>query len=299
MGLSRWLSKYKSILTDLMSGIGLFWLFVEIASYSTNSQIDKYTKSVPFFIIGFVIISIIVLIKNRPKTSFSYKLRDKDNFIEVKVGDAFDNKGALIIPFNNHYDVSLGGNVKKVNSLQNKLIKMYYSDKEEHLTQDISKKISKSPPYDIGTTIEIEQNNKTFFLLVNSHKKKNNRVESTIDDFLLSLSKVWDFIALESGRNSTVTIPIISTNHGRITDLNRMNAIKEIIHSYIEASKSLNIADKLIISIFPDDIKKGNINLDEVDDYLKFQCNHYRKVYFSSKPEGKEVESSVTKGIEN
>ena len=111
--------------------------------------------------------------------------------------------------------------------------------------------------------------------------------------------KVWDFIALESGRNSTVTIPIISTNHGRITDLNRMNAIKEIIHSYIEASKSLNIADKLIISIFPDDIKKGNINLDEIDDYLKFQCSHYRTVYFSSKPEGKEVESSVTKGIDN
>ena len=299
MGFSRWVSKYKSILTDLMSGIGLFWLFIEIASYSTNGQIDKYTKSIPFFIIGFILIAIIVIIKNRPKTSFSYKLRDKDNFIEVKVGDAFDNKGALIIPFNNYFDVSLGGNVKKANSLQNKLIKVYYSDKEKHLTQDISKKISNSPPFDIGTTIEIEQNNKTFFLLVNSHKKENNRVESTIDDFLLSLSKVWDFIALESGRNSTVTIPIISTNHGRITDLNRMNAIKEIIHSYIEASKSLNIADKLIISIFPDDIKKGNINLDEVDDYLKFQCHHYRKVYFSSKPEGKEVESSVTEGIEN
>jgi hypothetical protein len=299
MVLKRWLSKYKSILTDLFSGIGLFWLFVEIASYSTNGQIDKYTKSVAFFIIGFVVIIIIVLIKNRPKTSFGYKLRDKDNFIEVKVGDAFENKGALIIPFNNYFDVSLGGNVKKANSLQNKLIKQYYSDKEEHLTQDISNSISKSAPFDIGTTVEIEQNGKSFLLLVNSHKKKNNRVESTVDDFLLSLSKVWDFIALETGRKSIVTIPIISTNHGRITDLNRMNAIKEIINSYVEASKLLNIADKLIISIFPDDIKKGNINLDEVDEYLKFQCNHYRKVHFSPKPVGKEVSPSVTKGINN
>jgi hypothetical protein len=299
MVLKRWLSKYKSILTDLFSGIGLFWLFVEIASYLTNGQIDKYTKSVAFFIISFVVIIIIVLIKNRPKTSFGYKLRDKDNFIEVKVGDAFENKGALIIPFNNYFDVSLGGNVKKTNSLQSKLIKQYYSDKEEHLTQDIFNSISKYGPFDIGTTVEIEQNGKSFLLLVNSHKKKNNRVESTVDDFLLSLSKVWDFIALETGRKSVVTIPIISTNHGRITDLNRMNAIKEIINSYVEASKLLNIADKLIISIFPEDIKKGNINLDEVDEYLKFQCNHYRKVHFSPKPEGKEVSPSVTKGINN
>jgi hypothetical protein len=295
----RWVSKYKSILIDLMAGIGLFWLFVEIASYSTNGKIDSLTKSIVFFIIGFVIIIVIALIKNRPKTSFGYKLRDKDNFIEVKVGDAFNNKGALIIPFNNYLDVSLGGNVKKANSLQNKLINQYYSDKEEHLAQDISKNVNNSVPYDIGTTVEIEQKGKSFYLLVNSHKKKNNRVESTVDDFLLSLSKVWDFIALESGRKSVVTIPIISTNHGRITDLNRMNAIKEIINSYVEASKLLNIADKLIISIFPDDIKKGNINLDKVDEYLKFQCNHYRKVHFSPKPEGKEVSPSITNGISN
>lgn len=291
----RWLLKFKSILTDLFSGIGLLWLFVEIASYSTNGHIDTYSKSVAFFIISFVLIFIVVLIKNRPKTTFGYKLRDKDNFIEVKVGDAFDNEGTLIIPFNNYYDVSLGGNVKKANSLQNKLIKQYYSDKEEHLSQDISKNLLNSPPFDIGTTVEIDQNNKNFLLLVNSKKKENNRVESNVDDFLLSLSKVWDFIALEIGRKSVVTIPIISTNHGRITDLNRMNAIKEIIYSYVEASKLLNIADKLIISVFPDDIKKGNIDLDEVDEYLKFQCNHYRKVYSTPEPESKVVSPAHNK----
>jgi hypothetical protein len=43
---------------------------------------------------------------------------------------------------------------------------------------------------------------KLFYLLVNSWKKENNRVESSVDDFLLSLSKLWTYIALESGRNS-------------------------------------------------------------------------------------------------
>jgi hypothetical protein len=143
-----------------------------------------------------------VFFKNKPKTFFSYQLRGKDNFIEVRVGDAFKNEGSLIIPFNNYFDVSLGGNVKKAKSLQNKLISKFYSGKEEHLATDISKKIDLTQlPYDIGKTIEVEQDEKLFYLLVNSWKKENNRVESSVDDFLLSLSKLWTYIALESGRN--------------------------------------------------------------------------------------------------
>lgn len=296
--LTRWLNNFKSIVTDFVTGIGLFWLFVEMASYSTSSQIDVYTKSIWLFSVVSIFILIIALVKNKPKTVFSYKLRDKDNFIEIKIGDAFKNSGTLVVPINNHFDVSLGGNVKKAKSLQNKLITEYYSGKEEHLKTDISNKIDLSQsPYDIGTTVEIEQNGKIFYLLVNSKKKENNRVESSVDDFLLSLSKLWTYIALESGRNSVVTIPLISINHGRITNINRETAIKEIIESYIDTSKSLNIADKMIISIHPGDLKKGNINLDEIDEYLRFSCRHYKITKFSDKPEGEEDSASVVESI--
>ncbi len=296
--LKRWLRSYKSIIVDFVTGIGLFWLFVEMASYSTDAKIDTITKSIWLFVIVSIIILAIALIKNKPKTVFLYQLRDKDNFIEVRVGDAFENKGSLVIPFNNCFDVSLGGNVKKAKSLQNKLIAEFYLGKEEHLATDISKKIdSKRLPYEIGTTIEVEQNEKLFYLLVNSRKKENNRVESSVDDFLLSLSKLWIYIALESGRNSVVTIPLISTNHGRITNINRATAIKEIIESYIDASKSLNVSDKLIISIHPNDLTKGNINLDDIDDFLKFSCQHYKITTFSDKPEGMAESASRVKNI--
>lgn len=297
--LERWVYNYKSILSDIVVGVGLFWLFVEIASYSTDEQIDVFTKSVLFFMVAFIVIIAIALIKNKPKTVFTYQLRDKDNFIEIKVGDAFKNYGSLVIPINDHFDVSLGGNVKKAKSLQNKLITEFYSGKEEHLASDIYSKIDLSKTHDIGTTIEIDQKDKTFYLLVNSKKKENNRVESTVDDFLLSLSKLWTYIALESGRNNVVTIPLISTNHGRIANLNRATAIKEIIQSYIDNSKHLNIADKLIISIHPDDLNKGNINLDEIDEYLRFSCKHYRMTKFSPKPEGEEIAASTVENLNN
>jgi len=296
--LKRWLLNDKAIVADFVTGIGLFWLFVEMASYSTDSEIDTITKSIWLFVSVSITILIIAFIRNKPKTSFSYQLRDKDNFIEVRVGDAFKNEGSLVIPFNDCFDVSLDGNVKKAKSIQNKLISDFYSGKEGHLTTDIIEKIDLTQsPYDIGTTIEVEQNGKLFYLLVNSRKKQNNRVESSVDDFLLSLSKLWTYIASESGRNSVVTIPLISTNHGRITNINRATAIKEIIESYIDISKSLNIADRLIISIHPNDLKKGNINLDNIDDFLKFSCQHYKITTFSDKPEGNVESASVVESI--
>jgi hypothetical protein len=296
--LKRWFRNRKLIVADFVTGIGLFWLFVEMASYSTDSKTDTITKSVWVFVVVSIAILVRVFFKNKPKTFFSYQLRGKDNFIEVRVGDAFKNEGSLIIPFNNYFDVSLGGNVKKAKSLQNKLISKFYSGKEEHLATDISKKIDLTQlPYDIGKTIEVEQDEKLFYLLVNSWKKENNRVESSVDDFLLSLSKLWTYIALESGRNSVVTIPLISTNHGRITNINRTTAIKEIIESYIDASKSLNISDKLIISIHPNDLTKGNINLDNIDEFLKFSCQHYKITTFSDKPDGTPESASIVKSI--
>jgi hypothetical protein len=299
MKFKRWFRNWCKILNDIFSYLGLFWLIVSIASYFTGGEIDVYLINVPAFTTAFMIIILGSFYKNRPKISFEYKLRNKDNYIEVKVGDAFSNNGALIIPFNDEFDVSLNGNVKKTKSLQNKLIDDFYAGKEDHLSKDISNIVTLDKKYEIGTTIEIEQCGKKFYLLVNSRKKENNRVESTTDDFLLCLSKVWEYIALNSGRNDSITIPVIGTQHGRITQINRSSAIKEIIRSYVESSKCLNVCDKLTISIHPDDLKKGAIDLDEIDEYLKYACKHYRVVEFETKPEGKEISASDVKNIIN
>ncbi len=289
--IKRWFVNWNAIVVDFVSYIGLFWLFVEMASYSSNSKADDYLKNLCVFLIVALLILLISLIKNKPKSTFSYKLRDKDNFIEVKVGDAFKNDGSLVIPINSHFDVSLGGNVQKSNSLQKRLINKYYGGKEEHLELDISSKVDlTASPHDIGTTAEVEQGGKVFYLLANSRKNENNRAISSIDDLLFSLAKLWENITTDSDRNSVITIPLIGTNHGRLKDINRENVAKEIIESYIEASKHMNIADKLIISIHPNDIKKGNIDLDGLDEFLRFSCEHYKIVTFSNKQEG-EAES--------
>jgi len=293
--LKRWLRRWKNILVDIFSWIGIFWLFVEMFSYSTDGATDSFFKNVGLFLSVFVLVFIGSLIKNKPKTSFKYCLRNKDSYIEIKVGNAFDNDGALIVPVNNQFDMSLDGNVMKASSIQNQVIQKYYAGKIEHINIDISSKVDIGQKYETGKTIEIEQSNKKFYLVVNSIKQNNNRVKSGIDDFIQTLNGLWQYVALESGRNKNLTIPLINTQHGRDSNLSRRSAIKEIIASFVEASKQLNICENLIISIYPSDLEQGNIDLDEIDEYLKFSCKHYRQLTLQQKSEDPNEGSKIIK----
>lgn len=293
LAIKRWQHSLKNILIDIVSWIGMFWLFVEMFSYSTDGGADSLFKNVYLFSIVFVFVCIISLIRNRPRTSFKYNLRNKDNYIEVKVGDAFNNSGALVVPVNDEFDMSLGGNVGKANSIQNQVIQKFYSGKVAHINTDISVKAEIGKKHEIGTTIEVEQSGKKFYLLVNSIKREHNRVKSEIDDFIQALNGLWQYVALDSGRNVNLTIPLINTQHGRDSYLNRRGAIKEIITSYIESSKNLNICENLIISIHPTDLVKGNIDLDEINDFLKFSCAHYRKLTLQQRSEDPDNGSKI------
>lgn len=218
------------------------------------------------------------LYKNKPLTKFSYRLRNKDNRIEIKVTDIFEEPGSIVVPVNDCFDMCLNGNVMKANSIQSQVIKKYYSGKYEHLESDISAKVNIGNKHSIGKTIETEQQSKKFYLVVNSKKKENCRVESEIDDFILTLNGLWEYIAYESSRDKQVNIPVISTQHGRETMLTRMTAVKEIVASYIEHSKTRDICERLTICIHPDDIDRFAIDLDELNEYLKFTSKHYRSV---------------------
>ncbi len=200
-----------------------------------------------------------------------------------------------MVPVNNEFDMSLGGNVQKANSIQAQLIKRYYSGKVEHLTTDVSAAAESGKAHEIGKTIEIEQGGKKFYLLVNSTKGANNRVKSNIDDFLQALAGLWLYLAYEASRDSSVTIPLINTQHGRDAYLSRGGALKEIIASYVDFTKSNDICEKLVIVIHPSDLEKGEIDLDEIDDFLKFSCKHYRQLTLRQKVDEPGSQSSVVR----
>ena len=252
--------------------------------------------------------SLFSIIKNFPKSSFRIKIRNKDSWINIKIGDAFKNKGALIIPINNDLDSYLNGNLAKGQSLHNKLIINYFNNDYRKLDELINTKIiDKIKPFEIGSVIEIEKEfknffkikNKRFYLLVNTIKQENNRVNSTIDDFMISINKLWDFLSKDTTKGESITIPLINTQHGRNAELTREVVIKQIIDTFIDSSKYNSICEELIIAIHPSDIDKGNLDFDKLCEYLYFQAQNYKVIKFDTKSIGQEIESSVVTGIES
>jgi len=294
MILKRWIKNRQPIIRDFFSALGLFWMIKEIGAWlltQLSIQIKTPDKLTIFFIMLFASI-LYGILKNRPKSSFEKKIRDKDIFIEIKIGDAFKNEGALVVPINNEFDLFLNGN----ESIQKKLTSDFYNSKEEHLKSDISSKIDlKKKPFKAGTVVEIEQKDKKFYLLVNSSKLENGRVFSDIDDFMLALNGIWDYLAKEKG--DIVTIPLINSQHSKPSNLTRDIIVKRIIDTFIDASKHKILCDKLIISIHPRDLERGQLDFDSLGKYLEFQCNNYKEIKFNNKPEGLEIGPSTVKSI--
>lgn len=308
--MKRWLKNWKNIIRDFFVCIGFLWLITEVLSFFFEEFIKNLKNDYSLILFfSFLIISLVCSsIKNRPKSSFKVKIRNKDSWITLKIGDAFKNDGSLIIPVNNHLDSNLNGNLAKAKSLHNKLIIDYFNKNHEQLDDLINEKIKNKPkPLEVGSVVEIEKDikqlfksaTKRFYLLVNTKKQENNRVNSTIDDFMISINKLWDFLSTDTTKGESITIPLINTQHGRNAELTREVVTKQIIDTFIDSSKYNSVCEELIIAIHPSDIEKGNLDFDKLCEYLSFQAENYKVIKFDTKPSGQEIESSVIIGIES
>ena len=308
--MKRFFKNWQNIIKDFFVGIGFLWLITEVSSFFFEDFINSIKTNYGVCLFGsFLLISLFFsVIKNLPKSSFKIKIRNKDSWIKLKIGDAFKNEGSLIIPINNDLDSYLNGNLAKAKSLHNKLINDYFDNDYKKLDELINTKIiGKVKPFEIGSVIEIEKNlkrffkveNKRFYLLVNTKKQENHRVNSTIDDFMISINRLWDFLSSDTTKGESITIPLINTQHGRNVELTREVVIKQIIDTFIDSSKYSSICEELIITIHPSDIEKGNLDFDKLCEYLSFQAQDYKVIKFDTKTIGQEIESSVVTGIES
>ena len=308
--MKRFFKNWQNIIKDFFVGIGFLWLITEVSSFFFEDFINSIKTNYGVCLFGsFLLISLFFsVIKNLPKSSFKIKIRNKDSWIKLKIGDAFKNEGSLIIPINNDLDSYLNGNLAKAKCLHNKLINDYFDNDYKKLDELINTKIiGKVKPFEIGSVIEIEKNlkrffkveNKRFYLLVNTKKQENHRVNSTIDDFMISINRLWDFLSSDTTKGESITIPLINTQHGRNVELTREVVIKQIIDTFIDSSKYSSICEELIITIHPSDIEKGNLDFDKLCEYLSFQAQNYKVIKFDTKTIGQEIESSVVTGIES
>jgi hypothetical protein len=268
----------------LLASFGAIRLaLVTISSINDSAKSFLSTKGLWAFVFGLLIACFL----SRPKTVFSYQLRNRDVTIEIRIADAFEVPGDLVVPTNTTFDTDLEGRIPKANSIQGEFTRRYYDSEVSYLDLDIDQQLSKEsysyeePPektrgkkrrYPIGTIIQLEKENRLFYLVANTHINNNGVANTTIENLRESLAKLWYYIS-EKGSKGDIVIPLLGTGKARLSDT-REDIFLEIIRSFIASCSSGNYCDKLIVAIYPPDVTKHRIDLNYLRGFLEYSCKY-------------------------
>jgi hypothetical protein len=285
----------KEVFKSILSVFGAIWLLIEILAFFNQESVSQEIKSFWWFLL--ILGLIIIIYRNWPKSLYTYDVLHRDVSISIKIGDIFAIDGALIIPINNRLDCENNGIIQRSSSILNFFIRKKYNGKYKKLQKDINESLSedkswysnyvinkKPPEYKIGTVVPIFKDEKQYYFTCSSSLNSQNRSKTTEDDLRLSLTELWSYLT-HSGSKDNLVIPILGTGRGRIT-MTREEVIKEIVLSFLVSLSADNYCEQLTICIHPKDLKKYNIKLQEILDFINLQCNNTNYKSNNISPDG-------------
>lgn len=196
---------------------------------SVNKDFPLYFDgcAIQIYITIAIICFIVSLFLTRERKSIGIKVSDRVH-LKVKYGDIFSEKGIIVIPVNDFFDVLADDKIISRNTLHGKLIEKYFSDDIDFLNSEIENRLSiytgelvsnrqdgNKVRYPLGTTIKIQKDNQVFFLVAFTRFDKNNRAQLTNLEYQETVIKLIDFI--ENNSNGyIVNMPLLGAGHSGV-----------------------------------------------------------------------------------
>ena len=286
-----WVDKKLTIIVSILSVYGSFFLFSDVISFFfDNNVVSNLINGYQWV---FIILGIVIgVIKSFPKTENHHKYEKADIQLGYKVGDFFEINGAKVIPFNTGFHVKLEEDNGPISSksLQGQMLKKYYNN-HEYLEADIKKSLLKSnleKPTEIGVTILINPD-QVFYLVALTELNEHGVVKKcTFNNVSKCLNCLWQYIGTV-GSLGEITIPLLGTGMTRL-NVKRIKVAQEIAKSFTAAiANDKKFAEKLTICISPEDFIKYQVDLKELDGFIKHICKYTKFNEKSKMPLGKEL----------
>lgn len=278
---SPYLSRKLQLVKSFFMALGFIWLILAISTY--------FYSDLPNQIKGYWWVCVLVpiiwsIVDNRPTLSVHQRLIGRDVIIEICIGDIFQFKGAYIVGSNTTFDTEVGNGLISSKSIQGQFTEKFYDDvkhldvdlddalRREKFTKVTSDKRGKKKEYGIGTVAKVENKTVEAYFLAIASLNQHGVASSSFENIQVSLSCVWSYIANRGGINPLV-IPILGSGFSRI-EVTRDQIIKEIIRSFVAACATKRFTEKLTIVIHPDDFRKYDLDLAELNEFLTYQCKY-------------------------
>ena len=280
-----WKYNWKNIGGTFFKALGVGLLVVRFLSHFVPQIADGTHGNWRFSLVVIGVGVIWALIECGPKSLVKCNLKGRDVGIEIRISNIFDVEGAFIISTNSTFDTSISEGLISPNSLQGQFTKRYYDD-EEHLNNDLEKSLTEQVPvslaekkrkgkkerFDIGTVAKVRPKDQLVYLVAIAHMDENGKAYSSYEEVIESLGKLWNYIAAQ-GELEPLVVPVLGTGLARLT-VEREEMIREIIGSFITACSEKKFAEKLTIVISPEDYREHDIDLHELENYLRHVCQY-------------------------
>lgn len=280
-------SNTKVLFGTVGAVLGYLWLFVEILLYFFPS-LETPIRDNGIVVLSISLISAFVtgFIRAWPRKHFSVVLSGTDTSVAVSVMDLFSAKGALVIGTNTTFDTTMDDGLISPKSIQGQFTEKYFpntSDLDLKITAALdsiqhttlspgTKPYGKQKLYSIGTVATVHTNQTTGYLVAMAKLNQHKSANASFEDILVCLPQLWQAIATR-GIIGPIFIPLLGTGHGRVP-VKRERIIREIVRSYIAASRTSKFCEKLTIVIHPGDYSNNKVDLQSIQEFLLLSCKY-------------------------
>jgi hypothetical protein len=280
----RWVRNLVSVraLTAVLSAFGALWLLVEItAFFFQNTTVPDWLRGHWWL---FAILGVgLAAARCWPKTSVACNLNGRDVIVEIAVGDVFEFSGAIVVGSNTTFDTRVSPpTLIAANSVQGRFTKTYYSDETQldgELATGLSGVLSetlqgprqgKAERYPIGTTVRLNPKGRRAYFVAIADINEHGVAEGSFEKLRVALAELWVHVG-SRGLKEPLVMPVLGTGFSRLTQT-RAEVVREIVKSFVAACSERVFADRLTIVLFPADMTKHGLSLDELGAFLKHMC---------------------------
>ncbi len=269
----------------VLTSFGALWVCVEILSFFFKSSpfVDWVARNWWAFLVAGVAIGVF-----RTTRPIGATISDTDIRVEIRVGNLFSRRfdGALVVGSNATFDTSIEDGSIAPDSVQGQFTKRYFRDSVGDLDQRLGtslapvalrcthtragKAFGKCDEYDLGTMAKVEAVGKTAYFVAISRLNENKVAESNLSEYLDALPVMWEGIRSRGGQDAIVC-PVLGTGYSRLP-LNRMNAIRVLVRSFVAAAREGKLAERLTVVVAPRDV--AHLDLGLLNRWLECECTH-------------------------
>jgi len=210
-----------------------------------------------------------------PRGHIRHQFRHPDVAVSVDVGDLFEQDAHLVVGFADTFDTAIDGDrVISNSSVQGQLVTRLYGGDAHRLDKELRSALARVAPvvterrqhkrwgnlrrYPVGTVAVIGEPNRRIFGVAYSRMGNDLVAKSTVQDWWLSLNRLWDAV-YQHGQHGSVAIPLVGSGLARLNFLDRQNLLKMIIMSFVVRSRESVVCPDLRLVIWPQDLAGGDL----------------------------------------